>query len=238
MRRRKSSSGFGIIELMIAMTLSLLLLGGMVALFASSRKSYESTDHMARMQENGRFALDQIVRDIRSAGYLGCAKEVPFTNTLSTAANLMLWDFQFAVQGFDSIGDDWEPALDTLLVPSAAEVDSDVLVLRAPDPDIASKHVTTLMGTSSEDLEVAPKEPQYAAGNVLLVTDCTAVAVFEVTGYDDGTVEHETNSKETADVGGVASAGNTSADLGYAFTPGSMVTMLFSVASWPLAKPR
>src|ERR1700754_494713 len=86
------SSGFSIVELMVAVTLSLILLGGVVTLFASSRKSYEGNEHLARMQETGRFALDQIIRDIRSAGYLGCAKEAPFTNAVDTSTNTLIWD--------------------------------------------------------------------------------------------------------------------------------------------------
>ena len=215
--------GFGLVELMIAVSLSLLLLGGVVALFASSRKSYESNDHLARIQENGRFALDQIVRDIRSAGYRGCAKEAPFANTLDTAANAMLWNFQLPAAGFQSTGTTWSPALDTALVSSAAAVNSDVLVLRAPDPDARAKRVTTLMGSASAELTVEPVLPAYSAGDTLMVTDCNAVAVFEVTGYDDGDIAHAANIKQSAASGSVVSAGNSTADLGYAFREGAMV---------------
>jgi type IV pilus assembly protein PilW len=222
-RCRSVPAGFGLVELMIAMALSLLLLGGVVALFASSRKSYESNDHLARIQENGRFALDQIVRDIRSAGYGGCAKEAPFVNRLDKTVNPLLWDFERPAAGFQSTGTTWSPALETALVSSAAPVNSDVLVLRVPDPDAQTKRVTALMGSTSAHLTVEPAAPAYKAGDTLMVTDCNAVAVFEVTGYDDGDIAHGTDVKVSATNGGVISAGNTLEDLGYAFGEGALV---------------
>jgi len=221
--RAADSRGFSIVELMVAMTLSLILLGGVVTLFTSSRKSYENNEHLARIQENGRFALDQIVRDIRSAGYLGCAKTTPFNNVLKTAANGLLWDFSSPAMGFQSTGTAWAPTLDATLVPSAAAINSDVLVLRAPDPDAQAKRVTTLMGSTSDDLTVSPVAPAYAAGNTLMVTDCNATSTFEVTGYAAGVIAHAANTSVVAGVGGVASAANSTTDLGYAFQEGAMV---------------
>jgi type IV pilus assembly protein PilW len=220
---RHRNAGFGVIELMIAMTLSLLLLSGVIALFASSRKSYESNEHLGRIQENGRFALDMIQRDVRSAGYQGCARQTPFTSTLDTASNAPLWNFQFALQGFESTGTTWVPALDTTLVPSAAAVNSDVLVVRTPDPDARAKRVTALMGTSTEDLTVAPAAPVYEKGHTVIVTDCSAVSVFEVTDDAAGVIKHKSTGAVSGVGGQLASAGNSTEDLGHAFTPGSTV---------------
>lgn len=222
--RNARSGGFGIVELMVAMTLSLLLLGGVVTLFANARKSYENNDHLARIQENGRFALDQIARELRAAGYLGCAKDTPFTNALTLTTNKLLWDFQFAVQGFQSTGTTWSPALDATLAPSAAAVNSDVLVIRAPDPDARAKRVTTLMATPTADIVVTPATPVYLPWEYpLLVTDCNAVAVFDVSAYSAGTIAHGSPGQGAAAAGGVASAGNSTADIGYAFQAGSLV---------------
>lgn len=219
---RRRCAGFGLLELMIAMTLSLLLLSGVIALFASSRKSYESNAHLARIQENGRFALEMLQRDIRAAGYLGCAKDTPFTNTLNTATNPLLWTFQFALYGFESTGTTWTPALDTTIVPSAAAVDSDVLMVRTPDTEARAKRLTALMATPSADPVVAPADPIYAEGQPVMVTDCSAVTVFEVSGYAAGVISHTTSAKSGTG-GQLASSGNSTVNLGYAFTQGSTV---------------
>ncbi|HEY4365984.1 MAG TPA: PilW family protein [Steroidobacteraceae bacterium] len=219
----RTARGFSVVELMVAVTLSLILLGGVVTLFASSRKSYESNDHLARIQETGRFALDQIVRDIRSAGYLGCAKQAPFKNTLKTATNTLLWDLANPAQGFQSTGTAWSPTLDSTLVPSAAAINSDVLVLRAPDPDAQTRRVSAIMGSTSADVTITPATPAYIAGDTVMITDCNATSTLEVTGYAAGVISHKQDIAQPGSAGAVASSANSTEDLGYAFQEGAQV---------------
>jgi hypothetical protein len=58
------------VELMIGMTLGLVLIGGVVALFLQSRASFRVDENVARMQDQARFAMDQLTRDLRMAGYV------------------------------------------------------------------------------------------------------------------------------------------------------------------------
>src|SRR5690349_20318598 len=81
---RSASSGITLVELMVGMTLSLILLAGVLAIFASSRKTYETIDRLSRIQESGRFALETIVHDLRAAGYIGCRNRAPFFSALRT----------------------------------------------------------------------------------------------------------------------------------------------------------
>ena len=62
--------GFSIVELMIALLLGLILLGGVIQVFLSSRQTHSANEAMSRMQENGRFALEFIARSARLAGYM------------------------------------------------------------------------------------------------------------------------------------------------------------------------
>ena len=62
--------GFSIVELMIALLLGLILLGGVIQVFLSSRQTHSANEAMSRMQENGRFALEFIARSARLAGYI------------------------------------------------------------------------------------------------------------------------------------------------------------------------
>jgi len=66
------SSGMSLIELLIAMTLGLILLSGMLAVFTANKRSAELNTAMANIQENARFALSAIGKDIRMAGFQGC----------------------------------------------------------------------------------------------------------------------------------------------------------------------
>ncbi len=62
-------AGFNIIELMVAITISLVLLAGVAQLFLSSKASHNVQNGMGRLQENARFALDALASGIAKAGY-------------------------------------------------------------------------------------------------------------------------------------------------------------------------
>lgn len=62
--------GFSLIELMVAMALGMILTLAIGQVFMSSRYTNTSTDESARMQENARFALQLLERELRMAGYL------------------------------------------------------------------------------------------------------------------------------------------------------------------------
>lgn len=68
----KHQSGFSLIELMVAIVIGSLLIIGVTELFSSSFRSGLSSSELARMQENGRIALEVIGADARRAGFRGC----------------------------------------------------------------------------------------------------------------------------------------------------------------------
>lgn len=67
--KKAGQRGFGLIELMIAMTIGLVLLGALAYFFLGSRQMNRSHDDVSRMQESGRNALESMGRVIRQAGY-------------------------------------------------------------------------------------------------------------------------------------------------------------------------
>ncbi|MFT4198736.1 MAG: PilW family protein [Pseudoxanthomonas sp.] len=72
---RRGAAGLSLIELMIALLLGILLMLGMVQIFAASKASYRLSEGVSRTQENGRFALDFLQRDIRMVGHFGCKSD-------------------------------------------------------------------------------------------------------------------------------------------------------------------
>jgi type IV pilus assembly protein PilW len=65
---RLSNQGVTLIELMIAMTIFLLVLGAIYSTFQSQHKSYLVQEEVAAMQQNIRAAMYHIQREIRMAG--------------------------------------------------------------------------------------------------------------------------------------------------------------------------
>ena len=64
-----SQSGFTLVELMVALALSVFLMGGAILMYLSVQRTYADAEQLSRMQENIRFASDYLVRDIRNAGF-------------------------------------------------------------------------------------------------------------------------------------------------------------------------
>ena len=55
--------GFGLIELMIALVLSLIVVLGVVQIFIAAKNTYVSQGAAAVIQEDARFALSKMVQD-------------------------------------------------------------------------------------------------------------------------------------------------------------------------------
>jgi type IV pilus assembly protein PilW len=70
-----SDKGFGLVELMIALFLSITVMSVIIQVFLSSKQNYILQENLGRLQENGRFAIDVLIKDIRQAGYLGEIQE-------------------------------------------------------------------------------------------------------------------------------------------------------------------
>jgi type IV pilus assembly protein PilW len=118
-RFRIAPRGFSLVELMIALLIGVFLLAGIVQVFGASKAAYATADGLARTQENGRFAMDALMRDLRLAGHFGCTNDQArllagtneFTLSYATAAteaayNAEAWPLRFHVslQAFEANG--------------------------------------------------------------------------------------------------------------------------------------
>ena len=63
--------GLTLVEVMVAITLSLILLAGVIQLFVSNKQAYRIQDSINSLQENGRFALQFISSSLRMADNWG-----------------------------------------------------------------------------------------------------------------------------------------------------------------------
>ena len=80
---RQADAGFGLIELMIAMTLGLLLVLGLTQVFLSARQTSLAQTASAQLQEDARYVLSKIAQEIRMAGMFGC---LPLTQIINAPA--------------------------------------------------------------------------------------------------------------------------------------------------------
>lgn len=68
----RSNKGFGLIELLIALALSLVVVLGVAQIFIAAKNTYVSQNTAAGMQEDARFVLSKLIQEIRMVGMFGC----------------------------------------------------------------------------------------------------------------------------------------------------------------------
>ena len=190
--------GFSLVELMIAMTLSLVLLAGALSVLYSTKVTNTENDRLARLQENGRAAVELMLRDARTAGYQGCMRPgfgtVVFDNKLPSPT-ATLWNFAQPVYGFNANGGSWLPAMDSAAIPGpvtattpAPSPGSDVLVLRTTRQGMPKFRMVAGMANFNSPLSVdGPAGATVAIGDTMVVTDCATAVAFTVTGFSAGT---------------------------------------------------
>ncbi len=73
-RPRARSRGVTLIELMVALVISLVLIGGAIQVYVYSRQNYDVNESVAQLQETARYALSVLEPDIRMANSVGTAQ--------------------------------------------------------------------------------------------------------------------------------------------------------------------
>lgn len=72
--------GVSLIEIMVALTISLFLMAGILNIFISSKQSYQIGRSLAELQENMRFVSDYLPKFIRLSGYRSTPDNTNFTS--------------------------------------------------------------------------------------------------------------------------------------------------------------
>lgn len=69
-------SGFSLIELMLAMLIGIIILGGVMQLYLSTRDTQRTSEDQLQLLSDARFVFDTIAYDLRHAGVWGGTNEV------------------------------------------------------------------------------------------------------------------------------------------------------------------
>jgi type IV pilus assembly protein PilW len=219
--------GFTVVEMMVAMAISLILLAGVLAVVYSSKVAYGQNERVARLQENGRAAVELMLQDMRAGGFHGCTRTVPFTNTLNNATDL-LWNFAAPVQGYNfTSAATWTPALDAAV--TSPRDGSDIVAVRTVRPGRPLMTTNAGMSSTTANITVAKNTADILAnGTPVMISDCSAATVFAVSTFTNSgataTLAHATGSA----VAGIG-PGNASTDVGVQFKTGAQVVPVDTV---------
>jgi len=221
--------GFSLVEIMVAMTVSLILLAGVMSIVMSTKVTYYENERVARTQEGGRAAFEMILRDVRGTGFPGCAQ--PISGLFAANNQLLnpttaLWNFTQPLKGYAGSAGGWTPALDapldTLL--ATATKNNDVIAIRRVRPN-TPQFRTTLFINATDDIQIAKSAADKPVANsTYVINDCASESFFTLTSFDDtgttATLHH---------AAGGSSPANQSNSLNSTFQPGALVSQVDTV---------
>lgn len=186
--------GFSLVEMMIAMTISLVIILAVTQIFVSSRGTYSYTEGMSRVQESGRFAIDFIAKDIRMAGYTGCSRRLgnlKVNNILANPKRAGTFDvsgmevFRYTGNGGAALGD-WTPPLpdaaaDGYFAANEVLPFTDVFVAKYGVSLDAFITGSDAANSNLQILNTAEAQSAFKQGDVVMVTDCNNADIFGIT---------------------------------------------------------
>lgn len=140
MRGLQRQAGLSLIELMVAITIGLFILVGLVSVFATSNQTYMDLGRASQQIESGRFAVQVLVDDISHAGFYGRASTPPATPAsadpcVNNDVAALLAATALPLQGYDA------PATSPITACLPVEnhlAGTDILVVRRVDSTMAA----------------------------------------------------------------------------------------------------
>ncbi len=181
-------SGFSIVELMVSITIGLFLLAGATSLLVTSKSNYQINDDLARIQENARIAMEYLSRDLRMAGYFGCADNMSAVyDHINDPIAGNIFDTSNPIEGYetDPVDNVWEPSKSTdqvaLITPG-----TDAITVRYLQPSSIS--LTAAMPQPSAVLQIATPN-DLKQGEIVGVTDCSSADIIQISGPAGNTIQ-------------------------------------------------
>ncbi|MGN6738312.1 prepilin-type N-terminal cleavage/methylation domain-containing protein [Dyella sp.] len=215
-----SARGFTLIELMIALVLGLVVIGGVISVFLAGQRSYATNKALGDVQDSTRVAFEMMARDIRVAGLTGCDNSGRIANVLKngpSAGGTAWWaNPNNAVIGYGSTQGD--PATDSAFGTSAT--------LRVSGTDslmlIGLQGLGATVNVNSEPagtFTINETTTDLAAGDVVIVCDPDHAAIVQLTSAAGTTYTHAASG---------SAPGNCSKDLSYPTVCSSTSSYIFA----------
>ena len=212
----RKSQGFTLIEIMVAIAIGALLLSGIIQAFVGFKTTDRVSNSLSRVQEAGRTALDIMAKDLRLAGYKGCADPAIIENVNIIASNPPTTNFvQTSLRGFDVTATGWASGNTDLssidgTAAGDARLNSDVVSIMR-----ASTASSTLNehDNNNSNVKVNGNPLKLDQGDIAIVSDCESMDIFRISNRQkDGATNEFTFTH------GNGSGVNTSNKLSKAYT--------------------
>jgi type IV pilus assembly protein PilW len=180
-----SQRGFTPVELLVALTISIVLVAGTLQVYVTNSQSYRSQKAAAQMMENGRTAIELLARSVRLAGYWKCVgwQAANLSNHLPSNQRGL-----FGTDGMSGASDTIRilHALDETAVTVSANVTLTELDTAPATSTITPMPITVSNGSG------------FVGNELIVISDCTKGDVFQLTGANANVLSHNcTNCMET-----------------------------------------
>jgi len=189
---KSTQGGLTLVEIMISITISLILLAGVAQIFFGNQQTYRVQEASSRIQENGRFAMHFLTKEIRMAGFTGCASMANVTNIADVNNDDSADETgDFTTGGIDGREQAGLPIdiTDTVALALAdVNVGTDVLIIkRGTDTGV---RLTGNMGTINANIQVsaAAVNGMFLANDILIISDCEQTDIFAANNVSNGAV--------------------------------------------------
>lgn len=221
LNRHRRNSGFTLVELMVAIAISLLLTAAIGGVFLSSKSSFRYQDALSRVQENARFAMEKISRDIRMAGYNGCGSISAVANVVTGGTGSLWLDLTTPVMGYEGGVSTFPTEF------SGAVAGTDAIILKGVDPstELAVKNHNATSAQIDTNTHTIP------AGEILIITDCSHTAIFQMTGPSSASktnVVHNTGTGTPGNCTKNLRASCPGSSTPYTFNPGASLLRMYA----------
>ena len=201
-------TGVNLVELMIALVLGLVVVGGAVSIFVTNQQTYSATESLGRIQENTRTAFELMARELREAGGNPCGRNLPAPANVLNGAGGAWWNtFGGGLTGYDDAQPMAAPA------PPAVGLAARIAGTDAFDiQSAAGSGISVVSGNpASASMQLNTVNHGFQQGDILMVCDFRQAAIFQMTGPNS---PPGTNNVVVHNQGGAVAPGNCTQRLG------------------------
>ena len=195
---RFRQQGLTLVELMISLLIGAFLVGGILQIFLSTKKTYAVQENLSEIQENVRFASEFLNESVRQAGYQGCR---PLNVTADSPILQASAPTNSAMVGLTIntavVGHEWVTATSTRSPAVNANISNivagtDVITLAAGESCGGFLSANLADATAAADIAlVNTNSCTISDGTALIISDCSASDIIRATtGATKTTVKH------------------------------------------------